>query len=132
MLSYETIQDGQRPHPYWYARVVGIFHVDVRYSGPDAQDDDIHSIEILWVRWLGRDTNPRSKYGWKAKRPLRVGFVMPGDSEAFGFVHPKEVIRGVHLIPEFAEGQTDIYLGKSMVRQKEDNDLDWWYYLVMP
>ena len=41
MLSYETLPEGQLRHPYWYARVVGIFHVDVRYTGTECDSDSV-------------------------------------------------------------------------------------------
>ncbi|KAG6329626.1 hypothetical protein ID866_9463 [Astraeus odoratus] len=40
-------EDSEHPHPYWYARIIGIFHVDVQYYGPEL----VHTprcIDFLW------------------------------------------------------------------------------------
>jgi len=62
-------------------------------------------MEFLWVRWFEYD------YGWKAglkrRRLHRVRFVPQGEAHAYGFLDPDDVIRGAHLIPAFAHGQTN-------------------------
>lgn len=35
--------ENEHPHPYWYARIVGIFHLNVRYEGR------IKRMNVLWV-----------------------------------------------------------------------------------
>ena len=112
-------------HPYWYARVIGIFHANVRHVGPTSKCSDPQNMEFLWVRWFGRDM----KYwaGFKERRLHRIGFA---DDDSFGFLNPKEVIRGVHLLPAFAYGRTSAHLGPSIVRQPGENDEDWIYYYV--
>jgi hypothetical protein len=57
-------------------------------------------------------------------------FVDSLDPEAFGFLDPGEVIRGVHIIPAFAHGRTSDLLGPSISRQPAENDKDWLYYYV--
>jgi hypothetical protein len=42
------------PHPYWYARVFGIFHAQVGHVGPDSKSEDPQKMVFLWVRWFGR------------------------------------------------------------------------------
>jgi len=55
-------------------------------------------------------------------------------ADAFGFVDPDNIIRGVHLIPAFAFGSTDELLGPSKARRKLDGAPngyhDWNYYFV--
>ena len=126
MLSHED-QDDTEPHPYWYARVIGIFHTDVRYVGENSKSNDPQHIDFLWVRWFGRDLSYSA--GWTARRLYRIGFVS-GDG-AFGFVDPADVICGVHLIPAFAHGATNELLGPSIARHSaSDSDEDWRYYYV--
>ena len=55
VLSQEDDDGSGDSHPYWYARVIGIFHLHARYSGPRSTATDFVSTEILWVRWFGRD-----------------------------------------------------------------------------
>jgi hypothetical protein len=125
VLSHET--DDAR-HPYWYARIIRIFHVDV-WDYSDASMTTPRRMDFLFVRWFGRDANYKS--GWSAKRLPRIGFIEHGDPSAFGFVDPEVVIRGVHLIPAFADGQSDDILpGPSFTRCEADLDRDWCYFYV--
>jgi len=56
VLSHEN-QDTAEPHPYWYGRIVGIFHAQVRHIGPRSSSTEIRRMDFLWVRWFGRDTH---------------------------------------------------------------------------
>ena len=55
--------EGPESHPYWYARIIGIYHVLVIHP---SSVDPIH-MNFLWVQWYGSDSNPRYKSGWKVK-----------------------------------------------------------------
>ncbi|KAJ7679881.1 hypothetical protein B0H17DRAFT_943718, partial [Mycena rosella] len=125
MLSHED-EDDSNSHPYWYARVIGIFHADVRHVGGRSNSSRTQRMESLWVRWFGRDLS--HKAGWKAKRLPRLGFLDFTDSTAFGFLDPAEVIRGIHIIPSFHHG-LETTLPKSIVRRPENQD-DYVYYYV--
>jgi len=46
----------------------------------------------------------------------RLGLFTGNDPGCFGFLDPDQVICGVHLIPAFAHGRTDHYMGPSFVR----------------
>jgi hypothetical protein len=85
-------------------------------------------MDVLFVRWFRRDGSPA---GFSAKRLQRLEF-FDKDSldEAFGFLDPDSVIRGVHIIPAFAYSRTDTLLGPSFVRKEEELDTDWRYYYV--
>ena len=127
VLSHE---DTENPHPYWYARIIGIFHVDVRYRGPEIPDHAPKCINLLWVRWFARHTH--SKCGWAMRHLPRVGFYPQDDANAFGFIDPDDVVHGVHLIPAFRFGHTTALLLPSIACRKSDNDEDWdWYYVNM-
>ncbi|KAF8998813.1 hypothetical protein BDQ17DRAFT_1247288 [Cyathus striatus] len=84
LLSRDDSEEG---HPYWYARIIGIFHARVIH---ESSLDPI-SMDFLWVRWYGIASG---KSGWKARCLPRVGFIEDGvDSlSAFGFLDPMEVI----------------------------------------
>ena len=125
VLSHENDEEKERHHPYWYARIIGIFHANVRHLGPTSKSPDVQKMEFLWVRWFGMDTKYRA--GWKSRRLHRIGFT---DGNQFGFLDPKEVIRGVHLLPAFAHGRTSAYLAPSIARQPSEKHEDWVYYYV--
>lgn len=136
VLSPENAEANDDPHPYWYGRILGIFHVNVRHRTPQSKSLEPRRMDFLFVRWFGRDMTPRA--GWKAKRLLRLGFI-PGNSEgAFGFVDPAQVIRAVHLIPAFKWGLTSKYLPPSPIARGDNNtaqgnnhaDKDWQLYYV--
>jgi hypothetical protein len=99
VLSPENEDENDDPHPYWYARVLGIYHANVRHIGSKSKSYEPKQMDFLFVRWFGRDSDPRP--GWKAKRLIRLGFVPGNDGSAFGFLDPSQVIRAVHLIPAF-------------------------------
>jgi hypothetical protein len=131
VLSPENEEENEDPHPYWYARILGIYHVNVRYIGPNRTiSHEPQRMEFLFVRWFGRDPTPRP--GWKTKRLFCLGFVPGNDETAFGFINPAQVIRSVHLIPAFAWGHTTKYIPQKSViaRGTNEPDDDWQSYYV--
>ncbi|KAG2336123.1 hypothetical protein BDR05DRAFT_897160, partial [Suillus weaverae] len=120
-------RDQEDSHPYWYARVIGIFHTNIRYMRQGACPA-IKRVDFLWVQWFARDITAPA--GWAAKRLPRVGFYDGNDESAFGFLDPDLVIRGVQLIPAFQHKHTSTLLGPSIARQAADKDEDWDWYCV--
>ncbi|KAI6104250.1 hypothetical protein F5141DRAFT_1065063 [Pisolithus sp. B1] len=128
VLSHETEDN---PHPYWYARIIAIFHLDVWFNGPELDNHSVKHIDILWVRWFARNKNFKS--GWAVRHLPRIGFYPQDDlANAFGFIDPNDVVRAVHLISAYHFGCTKDLLPPSIARRKPDNDEDWeWYYVNM-
>jgi hypothetical protein len=87
-------------------------------------------MEFLFVRWFTIDQ--RYHGGWKSKWLHRIRFVDGDDDATFGFLDPREVIQGVHLIPAFQHGQTSDFLPPSITAQPlaSDNDEDWKYFYI--
>ncbi|KAH9848646.1 hypothetical protein C2E23DRAFT_785618 [Lenzites betulinus] len=109
-------------HPYWYARVLKVLHVNARTFTSGADSDDFERIYVLWVRWFRLDTTFAG--GIKAKRLHRLQFVpADGHEDAFDFINPADVLRGTHLIPAFAHGLTKDLLAPSIARLAM-NDLE--------
>src|SRR5215472_18709524 len=54
-ISHED--DNTNAHPYWYGRIIGIFHALVCHVGPQSKSTEIQRIDFLWVRWFGHDPN---------------------------------------------------------------------------
>jgi hypothetical protein len=101
-------------HPFEYARIIGIFHVDA-IDNKGGVGDGPKTYDILWVRWYHCDTSYRA--GFKRKRLHRVEFIPSDDPNAFGFLDPNEVVRAAHLIPAFHHGATESLLpGLSVAR----------------
>lgn len=100
--SFIMVPAAAGDHPYWYARVLGIYDVQV---SPSRQDPGPVKLHFLWVRWLGDDPNYIGDFNSASLH--RVGYVRFGSgSGAFGFLNPAVVIRGCHLIPAFRFGRT--------------------------
>ncbi|KAI0660675.1 hypothetical protein C8Q70DRAFT_932905 [Cubamyces menziesii] len=121
-------------HPYWYARIVKVFHVNVRLVG--AYDEEPKRVDVLWARWFQYDQSTLSGFG--AKRLPRITFVPPQcNADQFAFLDPADVVRGAHIIPAFAHGRTSCFLGPSNVRNNGSDlgidmnmDTDFKYYYV--
>jgi hypothetical protein len=116
-------------HPYWYARVLGIYHMETWLDDGLGGQPAKHHLEFLWVRWLAPLKNHQS--GMKHARLPKVAFVDESDPDAFGFLDPSQVIRGAHLIPVFASkrGESSLRYGKSLARPGGELD-DWEEFYV--
>jgi hypothetical protein len=114
----------EQGHPYLYGRIIGIFHVYVRNTTRFSTDFQEQRMDVLWVRWYQYDED--FHWGWERKRLPRVYFPPATDPDAFGFVDPRDVIRGAHLIPVFDSGVTDSSLPEDSVARvfEELNDED--------
>lgn len=131
MVYADEDQSLPHAHPFWYARVLGVFHAWVVHSGEKSKSLNAQRMEFVWVRWMGRDSDARSRGGWKTLRLDRVGFVPhDADSAPFGFLDPAHILRGAHLIPAFAHGRTDDLLqGPTLARDPGELD-DWQFFYV--
>lgn len=88
-------------HRYCYGRVIGIYHVNVVYTGSRALNYRSHHIEFLWVRWFHPLTLPKT---WKSCELDRLAFMPVHCDGAFGFVDPTHVLRACHILPRFSCG----------------------------
>jgi hypothetical protein len=89
-------------HPFLYARVLGIFHVNVIYNGPGMLDYAPRKLYFLWVRWfeyVGKTVT------WDDRRLDSVRFPPTASDEAFGFVDPRDVLRSCHILQAFKHGK---------------------------
>ncbi|KAI0323247.1 hypothetical protein GY45DRAFT_1264953, partial [Cubamyces sp. BRFM 1775] len=119
-------------HPYLYARLVSIFHVNAVLLDPgsDTEEPEPELIHILWARWFELDTTHRA--GFEARRLFRLRFANLNE-DAFTFIAPSQILRGVHLIPAFNYGRTNIALPYSSITRGEDDGEggeDYKYYYV--
>lgn len=124
-----SLPNGALAHPYWYARVLGVFHCEIRHRGPLSKTDGAQTIQFLWVRWYGLDEDELNTF--KSRRLPQVGFIEPGydTSPAFGFIDPSEVIRAVHLLPNVLEERSDNGIPNTFVR-RDDDEKDWNYFYI--
>ncbi|KAI1795334.1 hypothetical protein LXA43DRAFT_1090982 [Ganoderma leucocontextum] len=129
VFSRETSDDD----PFWYARVLDIFHAKVRYLGPGSTSAtrQWQDINFLWVRWFERDAHYNA--GFAHRRLPRLQFLDANDpdSSAFGFIDLYDVVRASYIIPAFAHGvREDLLAGPSPLARRDGSDDDWCYYHV--
>ena len=87
-------------HPYWYAKVLSVFHIKVRMMG----HLDTRKMDILWVHWFRWDSDHQG--GFNTCCLHHVG-LLPVDSNKptlYGFLNPSDVLHAVHLILAFSTG----------------------------
>lgn len=125
MVLANPDEDPENSHPYWYARVIGIFHATVQQVGSSTSYENM---DFLWVRWYGFDVQARS--GFKACRLHQVGFLDSNDPGAFGFLDPHDLLRAVHLVPAFEFGKSSRLLSQSIARHKNEGHEDYQRYYI--
>lgn len=105
MLLADTTDEppNQHQHHFLYARVIGTYHANVIYTGPGSRDFEARRLDFLWVRWF-EVVDPASS-GWHSSRLDSIRFPPINGQDAFGFVDPKDVLRGCHILPAFAKGK---------------------------
>ena len=104
VFTHKDDNDNANAHPYWYARVMAIFHADIQCRNPESRTVDTQHMDFLWVRWFRRDLDYCS--GFEVQRLPQIGFVPSNNESAFGFLSPDAVLRATHLIAGFAYGTT--------------------------
>ncbi|KAG1726169.1 uncharacterized protein EDB91DRAFT_1254428 [Suillus paluster] len=119
VLSGETSPS----HPYWYTRVLGIYHIDTWLEGSRTEKQHL---TVLHVRWLAPLISSDHQSGIQCARLPKLAFVEESDYDTFGFLDPGQVIQGTHLIPAFVSGcgVTSLHHGNSLARAKDELD-DW-------
>jgi len=124
-VMLKACDDIPTQHPFWYARVLGIYHANVYFGGPLKSQSE--RVEFFFVRWFGHD--PDWNGGPAARRLDRIGWVPEHDaSGAFGFLDPARVVRACHLIPAFSVGKTKRLLAPSQTWDSRSGD--WVNYYV--
>jgi hypothetical protein len=130
-VMVKSREDTANGHPFWYARVLGVFHAQIFHTGPLARNRSVQHMEFLWVRWFG--TVEGHRHGPKVAQLPKVGFLLGTDESAFGFLDPSLVIRGCHLIPAFADGRTSEILSTPYSLGRPIGEVDDWatFYVMM-
>lgn len=117
--------DDDSLHPFLYAQILGIFHVNVIYTGPEAVNFHPQPFYFLWVRWFQPD---KEAGDWARSALDQISFPPMASEDAFGFLDPADVVRGCHIIPAFAKKKCYID-GQGLSRCAMDSG-DWRSYYV--
>ena len=73
------------------------------YTGPGMCDYEACCVDFFWVRWY-EVVDPMA-LGWKIQRLDCICFPQMDEEDAFGFVDPKDILHGCHILPRFAAGK---------------------------
>jgi hypothetical protein len=84
-LGYEN-EEGMKWHPYWYAKVLKIFHVNVRHLGCM----ETKCMEFLWVHWFRHD--PDYEGGFETCQLYHIGLIDIEDPTSYEFLNPSDVL----------------------------------------
>ncbi|TEB31567.1 hypothetical protein FA13DRAFT_1590707, partial [Coprinellus micaceus] len=122
LLLNSAVRDprGGPKHPYIYARVIGIFHANVSYIGqlPNGSFSYTpHRIDFCWAHWYWFN---------EASEEFALDRVSPyplDRPEALSFFDPADILRAVHLIPQFSLKLMD---KKVPVKSRWDSKHDLW------
>lgn len=129
VLSSDPDEEQRNISPFWYARLIGIYSVEVV---PRSSPDDLRRIYFTHVRWYGQESG--FAFGDNAMQQERVGFICSTDNtQQLGFLDPSLIIRRVHIIPAFDLGRTDnILRGSPLSRpnQAVGDEYDYEAYYV--
>ena len=124
-------EDSSQNHKFWYARVLGIYHVNAVYVGPGMVDYVPRRLDFLWVRWYRHQDAGLGPLGCAAQQLHRLSFPPMHDNDAFGFLDPADVLRSCHIIPVFAKGRRYLGTGRSQGQSACAGDSkDWNQYYV--
>jgi hypothetical protein len=131
-IMVNSPETGQGAQPYWYARVIGIFHAYISSTHPDMRGKLLHLMEFLWVCWFRKEPDPYFHGFCHACLP-KIGWVLSSDEYAFNFLDPAQVIRGAHIIPAFSAGHTSTLLPVTKTEAcilNSDEEEDWVNFYV--
>jgi hypothetical protein len=105
MLLTDNADGSSRSHHFLYARILGAYHANVIYAGPGMQDSQARRLDFLWVRWF-EVVDPASS-AWPGSNSTLdlVRFPPMNQNSSFGFVDPRDVLHGCHILPAFAKGK---------------------------
>ena len=126
LLADHSGMDAQSDHRFLYARVLGIYHVNVVYTGKEMLDYSSRRLDFLWVRWFQYVGSPT--VSWQNLTLDCVRFPPMASEAAFGFVDPSDVLHGCQIIPAFARGV--VHADGVGLSRCADDSKDWYNYYV--
>jgi hypothetical protein len=126
MLLSNDDDDDDESHPFRYARVLGVYHVNVVYTGPGMLDYVARRMDFLWVRWFQYSTIHSAQ--WADYRLDHVHFPPISSDDAFGFLDPKDVLRACHIIAGFASMK--VHCDAISISKLANDSQDWRCYRV--
>lgn len=124
MVLSGSVDQGNQP--FLFARVLGIFHVNLVYAtNTEKVNYRPRKVEFLWVRWFRSLELP---LGWGSHQLDCLSFPLVEDENSFGFLDPADILRSCHILPRVALGRVDENL-RGVSKCAKDLE-DWRMYYV--
>lgn len=120
-----SFKDLDSDHPFWYARVIGIFHANVIYIGKGNNDYQPHRLDFLWVRWYHFKNRP---CGWQKLRLDELHFPPLAETGSFGFLDPNDVLRSAHIVPRLSGGK--MHSNEESISSCAQDGTNWNTYVI--
>lgn len=112
-------------HPFWYGRVLGVYHANVIYIGKGSDNYQPRRLDFLWVRWYHFNDRP---CGWQQLRLDKLHFPPLAESGSFGFLDPNHVLRSAHIIPHLSGGK--VHSDGTSTSHLAQSGADWNTYVI--
>ncbi|KAJ3529705.1 hypothetical protein NMY22_g8891 [Coprinellus aureogranulatus] len=113
-------------HPYLYGKCLGVYHANVSFVGflPDGTRSYAERrIDFVWVHWY-KHIPATTEFSLE-----RLSLLPLDDPTALGFIHPADILRGVHVIPRFSLGKRVSHQESRWVGVKVQTDTWKEYYI---
>ncbi|RXW11255.1 hypothetical protein EST38_g14600 [Candolleomyces aberdarensis] len=111
---------------YLYSRVLGIYHANVSYIGvlPDGtRRYDSFRLDVVWGQWYETLDHP----GKEEFQLDRLRLCPVGTPQSLHFIDPSDILRAVHLIPQFSLGKVDSLPPKSRLVTPQESEWKGYY-----
>jgi hypothetical protein len=118
--------DDDESHPFCYARVLGVYHVNVVYTDPGMLDYQARRLDFLWVCWFQYSTTRSMQ--WADYWLDHIHFPPITSDNEFGFVDPRDILRACHIIAGFASGK--VHRDAISISRLANDSQDWQCYCV--
>ena len=88
--------------PYLFARVLDVFHTEVTSDADNAMFPHNQRIrlEMVWVHWY-QPIQQQGPLGFNCLQYPSISLCPSNRPDSYGLVHPDDIVRSVHLIPDF-------------------------------
>jgi hypothetical protein len=121
-----VLHDPHSNQPFRYARVIGIYHANIVYTGPGMINYEPRRMEFIFIRWYEHQGILPTT--WDSLTLESVELAPVAGDDAFGFVDPSDVLRACHIVPAFSKGKTHSD-NRGLSRLARDSS-DWRSYVV--
>ncbi|KAJ3538280.1 hypothetical protein NMY22_g5229 [Coprinellus aureogranulatus] len=104
LIDQDVTEATSPRHRFCYARLLGVYHANVVYTGRGSLDRKARRFDVLWIRWFKETEDEKA---WSENRLDHLCFHSLDEPNAVDFLDPTHVLRASHIIPRFASGRVE-------------------------